>query len=105
MAMPYRPLLTVEEHGGALALIGELDISTVDRLEQALAQAERDVPPEVVLDLRGLEFMDSSGLRTILQAHKRAEAARRDLVVICDPGAVRRTLEISGAVDVLTMRD
>ncbi len=53
-----------------IALRGELDLAGVAALEQELAAVEGD---GVVLDLRALEFMDSTGLRAIVVAALRAE--------------------------------
>ena len=62
-----------------LTLRGELDLATVPRLEHALANAGEDV----VLDLRGLTFMDSTGVRVLLEA---AEAAGPGLRMIVAGG-------------------
>lgn len=84
-----------------VAVGGELDLGTVGRFEAALSQAEARGDDPVVVDLRDVAFMDSSGLRAILEAYKRGLSAGRRLVVVCGPGAVRRVLEITGASTVL----
>lgn len=48
--------------------VGELDLSTAAQLTEALAVAERSDSALVVLDLTGLTFIDSSGVRVIVQA-------------------------------------
>ena len=50
---------------------GELDLATAPELETALLE-RLDAGQEVVLDLRELQFMDSSGLRVLVTAHARA---------------------------------
>jgi anti-sigma B factor antagonist len=50
-----------------LRLDGELDLASVPTLESAMANETFDAMAEIVLDLRGLEFIDSTGLRAILQ--------------------------------------
>ncbi len=96
-------ILGIETRGDVLVLTGELDLATVDLLEAALATAPG--APSATLDLSELAFMDSSGLRTMLAAHKRAKATGGEVVVICPQGHVRRVLDVSGASEVLTLRD
>jgi anti-sigma B factor antagonist len=85
--------LTVErdERGTCrLTLRGELDLWTAERLERALADAGDDV----LLDLRGLTFMDSTGVRVLLEA---AEAEHANLRIIAPAGGdVRVTIEETG---------
>jgi anti-anti-sigma factor len=54
-----------------------------------------------VLDLSELSFMDSTGVNALLRARSLLGRERRDLVVICPPGPVRRVLELIGVVDLL----
>jgi anti-sigma B factor antagonist len=81
--------------GGLVCRIaGDLDLATAPRLEEALAS--RAPGSQVVIDLTGCTFLDSSGVR-VLAATARAtteEGGRLDLVVI-DPG-IARVLEITG---------
>ena len=54
---------------------GELDIETTGDLEAALAEAEASKADRIVLDIERLEFVDSTGLKTIVAAQHRSEAA------------------------------
>jgi anti-sigma B factor antagonist len=73
-------------------LDGELDIATADRLMDLLRTAADSDDP-IVLDFSGVTFMDSSGLRALLQAALSEDCGP---VVVKDPSAqVRRLLEIS----------
>jgi anti-sigma B factor antagonist len=84
-----------------LALAGELDAHTAPLLAEQLAE----LPPgdgKVVLDIAKVEFMDSSGLRVIIDVHQRATDAGRTLVLRNPSSAVQRLLEISGLSDHLT---
>ena len=72
--------VVVHNLGGAtvLAVSGELDLRTSPELEQRLAAAFDSGAELVILDLRQIEFMDSTGLRVLLGAHQRAnESGRR----------------------------
>lgn len=79
----------------AVALIGELDISEAPGVEETLSDIERRKPPLLVLDLRGLAFLDSSGLRLILEADLRARQDGRRLSVVRGPESVHRVFSIS----------
>src|SRR5438874_7491754 len=64
-----------------LILSGELDIATAASLELELQTAEARRPPVLVLDLGQLRFMGVSGLRSILDAARRARGEGRHCVV------------------------
>ena len=87
-----------EQHGDASVVIptGELDLATAPALEEALQGAFEDGSGRVVLDLRELEFIDSSGLRTLLTARRRAEAAQARFSLVAGHRSLERTLEIAG---------
>jgi anti-sigma B factor antagonist len=78
-----------------LGLRGELDLSTAPRVEQALRQLESEGNPLIVLDLRGLTFLDSSGLRLILDADTRARRDDRRLLVVPGPPEVQRVFQVT----------
>jgi anti-anti-sigma factor len=89
--------VSTERHPGQtrVALSGELDIASADSLEQQLAAAEVDSPAILVLDLRRLEFIDSTGLRALVVADERARSQGRRLALVCGPNAVARILEVT----------
>lgn len=78
-----------------VSLFGELDISEVEEVEQVLASAEAKRPEMLVIDLRGLDFMDSSGIRLVVEAELRARGAGRRLVVVRGSDAVHRVFTIA----------
>lgn len=99
-------LLTVEvqpdDSDVIIVVAGELDPHTAPRFEDALREALGAEPGRVVLELSGVTFMDSSGLRVVLAAHEDL-AARGIQVVLRSPSdPVRRLLEIT---DLLTRLD
>ena len=89
--------LTTETNGGTvrLALSGELDIASADHVEATLARVEEDAPPTLVLDLRQLAFVDSTGLRIIVAADERAREHGRRLVLVRGPEAIQRILRMT----------
>ena len=98
---------TEDRDGGThLTLHGELDLATAPELEQ-LVNERLDDGQEVVVDLRGLEFMDSSGIRVLVAAHARAGRTGGRLVVVRPRpnSAVAKIVEISGLDGELTIVD
>lgn len=78
---------------------GELDARSGARLDAELARIEtRDKPGILILDLSGLSFIDSSGLRVLFHAERRARTEGRRIVLIPGTGAVQRVFEITGAL-------
>jgi anti-anti-sigma factor len=89
---------TSDGDGRAVVTIrGELDLATAPELETALLE-RLDAGQEVVLDLRELQFMDSSGLRVLVTAHARAaDGGPRFAIVRPLAGTeVAKILEIAG---------
>jgi anti-anti-sigma factor len=96
---PEEFAMSVDDRDGRayVTLRGELDIATAPELEQ-LVNERLDSGREVVVDLRGLEFMDSSGIRVLVAGHTRAGRAGTRLVVVRAPGSspVAKIVEVSG---------
>lgn len=77
-----------------VAVSGEIDLATVDRVERATAEALASTE-DVALDLRAVTFIDSTGLRLLLELDDLALAGGRALTLL--PGAtVTRLLELTG---------
>lgn len=76
---------------------GELDIATVPRLQAAMRDV--DDAAEVVLDLRGLRFLDTSGLRAVIEEDHLAADAGRRLSVVRGSASVQRVFELAGVSD------
>jgi anti-anti-sigma factor len=85
-----------------LTLSGELDRSTVAPIERELIDIEASGCSRIVLDLRSLSFLDSTGLHLLTRAHARSVAGGRRIDVRHASGPVRRVLEVSGVLDILT---
>jgi anti-sigma B factor antagonist len=90
--------LTIEPlAGGAVrvALRGELDLEHAYTFDEELRRVEAERPPCLVLDLRGLAFLDSCGLARLLAARRRARRERRRLLLVRGTAAVQRLLAIT----------
>lgn len=81
--------------GFVIALTGELDLATVPVAEAELRRAEASYDL-IVLDLRRLTFIDSSGLRLMVGADRRAHERGAALVIVEGPPQVRRLFDLSG---------
>jgi len=90
-------LLAIASTATGLAASGEIDAHTAPALAAAIDAAG----PEVTLDLAGVEFVDSSGLRVLIDAHQRLADAGGALRLTALSEPVRRLLEISGVSDYL----
>ncbi len=81
---------------------GEIDAHTAPRLAEILA----DLPDaDVVLHFGGVTFMDSSGLRVLVEATTRDVGTPRALIISNPSAAVRRVVAISGLNKTLQLRD
>jgi anti-anti-sigma factor len=89
-----------------LSLSGEFDISSALTFEEQLRRIERSRHPDtIVLDLSGLKFMDSTGVRLILSAHTRAVRDGWALQIVAGTEAVRRIFSLTGLTDRLNIVD
>jgi anti-anti-sigma factor len=78
-----------------LSLAGEMDIAEASRVEAQLKQIEESKPSTLLLDLRDLTFMDSTGLRVVLGADRRARDEQRRLAIVRGPDAIQRLFTIT----------
>jgi anti-sigma B factor antagonist len=88
-----------------ITLAGELDISNVERFEQNLMELEHPRPSLIVLDLRDVRFIDSTGLSLLLNADARARRQSRHVTIVSGNGPARRimrTVALDQILDVKT---
>lgn len=81
---------------------GELDLANAGALHGELLRIEQDGYRGLVFDLRGLQFLDSTGIHVLAEAHRRATGRGAKVSIAVADGAVRRVLQVSGMLDVLT---
>ena len=102
MSEPTSPL-AVDVVDGIVYLIGEIDAATVADVDVALSNSALPVP--VTVDLSGVEFIDSTGLRVLLDAHQQRLAAGEALHFVNVSRAARRLFEIAGVHEYLVIVD
>jgi anti-sigma B factor antagonist len=91
----------VEAGIAELRLDGELDLASAPELERRLAELERQRPDRLIVDLTALSFLDSTGLRVLLQAEARASERGSELVLRPGEASVQRIFDVTGALEVL----
>jgi anti-sigma B factor antagonist len=100
---------SVETHDGDQAVVievrGELDLASSPGLEQELERGAAAKAEVVIVDLRELEFMDSTGLSVLVRAHQRANENGQRFGVVRGPQQVQRLLSLTGVADRLTLAD
>jgi anti-sigma B factor antagonist len=90
-------LETREEDGAVqIAVSGELDLSSALTFDEEVRRAEERRPQTLVLDLRRLRLMDSTGLRLIMSAQSRARTRGRRLAIVQGSEPVRRLFRLAG---------
>jgi anti-anti-sigma factor len=99
--------VSTEDRDGLVhvALSGELDLSTVAKVQEELRKVEAASPPTLVMDLSKLTFLDSTGLRCIITADERAREAGRRVVIVRGPDPVQRVFAITRLEERLEMVD
>jgi anti-anti-sigma factor len=75
---------------------GDLDIDTTHRVESALAALREEGCGDLVLDLRKLTFMDSTGLRLVIRWHTAAQEEGFRFAVVPGPEVVQRVFRLTG---------
>jgi anti-anti-sigma factor len=86
-----------------IALVGEVDISNEAAVGVGLAEILEMAPTRIAVDLAGLTYLDSSGVRCLLNVARRATTTGSAMVIRRPVGIVLRVLEICG-VDELLLR-
>jgi len=90
--------VAVERDRARVSPAGELDIATAPQLEEALRPLLRPDGVRVVIDLRRLSFIDSTGLKLILRCNEAARRSALGFGLIAGPPAVQRIFEVTGTL-------
>jgi anti-sigma B factor antagonist len=101
----FRVEVRSEGRASVVTISGELDLASSASLEEELARVAESDTEQVILDLRELEFMDSTGVSTLVKAHQRAEEAGQRFGLVRGPQQVQRLLSLTGVAERLTFAD
>jgi len=100
---PFQSLLTVAVHEASdctyVCPAGELDLAVCGRVEREVDALLAAGCPVVVVDLRELTFIDSSGVHELVRCRDAAQVQGARLALKLEPGAVSRALEVCGLGD------
>jgi len=89
-----------------LTVRGEVDITTTPRVRAQLISLLSEGTPHVIVDLEGVDFLDSSGLGALIAGLKLARSRSGELRLVCDrQRSVRKVLEVTGLERVLDRYD
>ncbi|MGH2717316.1 MAG: STAS domain-containing protein, partial [Actinomycetota bacterium] len=86
-----------------LRIVGDLDIASAAELSAAVESLELD-DHLLVLDVGGVDFVDSSGLRALLRAHSWSEQHRRRMVLAGLQGQLLRLLDLTDTASLFELR-
>jgi anti-sigma B factor antagonist len=100
---PARRRYSMSASGGSLALRGEIDLAAADDLREHVLACASATGPRVEIDLRAVEFIDSSGLDALLTAQEQLRPSGSTIVLTHVPPLVRRTIMITRLHDHLTV--
>ena len=90
----------LSENGSPMLRIsGELDLASSPKLEEALERATATSPSLIIIDLRDLDFMDSTGLSVLIHAHQQAQQSGHRLGIVNGSQQIRRLLSLTGVAD------
>lgn len=96
----------VERKGFAvLAVQGEVDVYTAPQFREQLIQLVDQGHRRIVVDLEGVEFLDSTGLGVLVGGLKRVRSHEGDLALVCTQRRILKVLEITGLTKVFSIHD
>jgi anti-sigma B factor antagonist len=104
-ALPFT--VVAERDGGTscLRLMGEFDLACSEQFHQHLRDLLRSRPEAVIVDLSGLDFIDSSGLRMVVEAESLCRESGLEYGVIAGTGQARRVFDLTGMNEIVPVID
>ena len=102
---PFRVDVEPERDSVRVAPVGELDIATVEKLRTEVDRLREAGFAKLVLDLRGVRFLDSTGLRLVLELDAAAKDSSQELMLIRGSDVVQRIFEVTQVAERLHFVD
>lgn len=99
--------LEVSESNGVTVLTvrGEVDVYTAPRLRERLVELASEGHYKIVVDLEGVDFLDSTGLGVLVGGLKRLRSHDGDLYLVCTQHRILKVFEITGLTKVFSIFD
>ena len=88
-----------------LTPVGRIDTTTAGALETRLVSALAGASPQLVVDLSGVEYISSAGLRVLLVAARRVQATGGRLALCAMGQPVRQVFQLAGFLPLFTIQD
>ncbi len=105
MQSHFRLEVRNQGHSTVITVSGELDLASSPALQEELDRVAASESQLLIIDLRDLDFMDSTGLSVLVRAHQRIEEQGRQLAMVKGPQQVQRLLNLTGVADRLRLID
>lgn len=80
----------------SIAVEGEVDLATVEDLQEAIDAVLADRAEDLVVDLTSSSFMDSTGLKALVMSHRKFDEVGRSFAIAVDGGPISRLIDLSG---------
>ena len=93
------------QHAVAIAVAGRVDSSTAPEMETALKKLVEANKIRIVLDLKGVEYMSSAGLRAMVSTLKAVKRVNGDLRLACPSPRVEEVLRLAGLTSIFSIFD
>ncbi len=88
-----------------VAVRGEVDIATAPKLREKLVELASQGAQKVVVDLEGVDFLDSTGLGVLIGGMKRLRGLDGDLTLVCTQPRILKVFEITGLNRAFTIHE
>lgn len=99
--------LDVTEHGGCsvLSLRGEVDVYTAPRFRERLIELVNAGERQIIVDLEGVSFLDSTGLGVLVGGLKRVRSHDGDMALVCTQGRILKVFDMTGLDKVFVVHE
>jgi anti-anti-sigma factor len=92
---------SVDANTQLVELLGEIDVYTAPDLRKNLSEAVETGPPNLIINLEGVRYIDSSGLSVLLEMHKRVRGKSGKMSVICTHSQILKLFNLTGLIKIL----
>lgn len=97
--------VTKKDGAAVLRVTGEIDVATAPRLREQVVALVGEGETRIVVDLEGVDFIDSTGLGALVGALKRIRTHGGELAIVCTQSRLLKVFEITGLVRVFELHD
>ncbi len=99
---PIITSVSYDDGVAVLAVSGEIDLATIPAFEAAIADALRQRPTALIVNLSAVDFLASAGLQALVAAHERIDG-EAGFAVVADGPATSRAIQLTGLAQILSL--